>query len=243
MGEHYKRLFDLTVLCSIYLTLLPIWILVWSLIPVLIFLEDGGPVFYRQKRLGRHGKPFTIVKFRTMTRDADHLGPMVTEVNDRRITRVGKYLRSCHIDESPQVWNILKGEMSIVGPRPMTPCAYENDEQGICEFSQRLAVLPGITGLAQVRGGTWATQRNKLRYDLLYSLNMGPWLDLKMIVMSVPIFLRGGSRPAGGGRATNGENGELALENNTPPGLGSRPPGKSTGEPDRACRLQAGNPK
>ena len=210
--ERYKRFFDLAALCCVYLALLPIWVLVWSLIPLLIFLEDGGPVFYRQKRLGRHGKPFVIVKFRTMTPDADRLGPLYTEVNDRRITRVGRYLRSCHLDEAPQAWNILKGEMSIVGPRPMTPCAYEYDDRGVCEFSRRLAALPGITGLAQVRGGIWATQRNKLRYDLLYIRNTGIWLDLKLIAMSAPLFLRKDPGPVIEGTAAIAQSREPAAE-------------------------------
>ena len=211
-GERYKRPFDLALICCVYLPLLPIWVLVWSLIPLLIFLEDRGPVFYRQTRLGRHGRPFLILKFRTMVPDADREGPMVTAVNDRRITRTGRFLRFYHLDEAPQVWNILKGEMSIVGPRPMNLCAYEYDEQGICEFSKRLAVLPGITGLAQMRGGIWAAQRNKLRYDLLYIRNMGPWLDLKLIATSVPMFLRGEPMPAGEGSAPKGGAGDWSGE-------------------------------
>ena len=117
-NDRYKRLFDLTALLCVYLAFLPIWALVWSLIPLLIFLEDRGPAFYRQKRLGKHGKPFLMVKFRTMVRDADRKGPLVTAVNDSRLTRVGRYLRLSHLDECPQVLNILRGEMSIVGPRP-----------------------------------------------------------------------------------------------------------------------------
>ena len=192
---------------------LPAWVLVWSLIPLLIFLEDGGPVFYRQKRLGRHGRPFMIVKFRTMVRDADCVGPHETEVNDRRITRVGRHLRYWHLDELPQVWNILRGEMSVVGPRPFAVGFHEHAGMATSEFSRRLAVLPGITGLAQVRGSAWTAPRNKLRYDLLYIRNMGPWLDLKLIAMSVPVVLRGEPRPAGKGEAAiaapNTEGGDL----------------------------------
>ena len=223
-NDRYKRLFDLTALLCVYLAFLPIWALVWSMIPLLIFLEDRGPAFYRQERLGKHGKPFLMVKFRTMVRDADRKGPLVTAVNDSRLTRVGRYLRLSHLDECPQVLNILRGEMSIVGPRPAPAQDYECDDLGISGFSRRLAALPGITGLAQVRVDAWATQRDKLRYDLLYIRNMGPWLDLKLIAMSVPVVLQGGPRAAGSGQghssASDTEAGRPVPESEVPAGPG-----------------------
>ena len=217
--EHYKRMFDLATLFFFYLALLPLWALVWSLVPLLIFLEDGGPVFYRQKRLGRHGRPFRIVKFRTMVVGAEDLGPPFTEADDRRVTRVGRFLRARHLDEAPQAWNILRGEMSIVGPRPLLAWDYEHDDWGASEASRRLAVLPGITGLAQVRGRTWVTGRDKLRYDLLYIRRMGPWLDLKLIAMSLPIVLWGGGRRAESGlplAPPDAEGGDPAPERRVP---------------------------
>lgn len=190
-GERYKRPFDLIALAIVYLAFLPLWVLVWTLVPLLIYLESGRPIFYRQKRLGKHGKPFLLVKFRTMIQEADQVGSLTTEVNDSRVTRVGRFLRRCYLDELPQTLNILRGEMSIVGPRPIVVSDYEADDWAASEFSRRLAVRPGVTGLAQFHRDAWATRREKLRFDLLYIRNMCPWLDIKLIMMTIFIVLRG----------------------------------------------------
>lgn len=166
--------------------------IVWTLVPLLVYLEGGRPIFYRQKRLGKHGKPFLLVKFRTMIQEADQIGPLTTEVNDSRVTRVGRFLRRCYLDEVPQALNILRGEMSIVGPRPLVVSDYEADDWAASEFSRRLAVRPGVTGLAQFHRDAWATRREKLRFDLLYIRNMCLWLDIKLIMMTIFIVLRGG---------------------------------------------------
>ena len=110
-------------------------------------------MFYRQTRLGKNGKPFLIVKFRTMISGADQLGPLTTEVNDRRLTRVGRYLRSCHLDESPQVLNVLKGEMSLVGPRPLVAGEYQCEDWGILRGQPATCGAPGRYGSRTSPGG------------------------------------------------------------------------------------------
>lgn len=180
----YKRPFDLIVLFLAHLILLPIWLLIWIVIPLLIWLNDKGPVFYGQKRVGRGGKEFMVFKFRTMVKDADRNGPTWTLEGDPRVTRVGRILRKTALDELPSLLSILKGDMSFVGPRALAMEEQKFLEKTISGFEKRLSVRPGLTGLSQVYNRD-DEPRRKLRYDLKYIENMNLWLDLKLMLLSV----------------------------------------------------------
>jgi lipopolysaccharide/colanic/teichoic acid biosynthesis glycosyltransferase len=180
----YKRIFDLGVLISTYILLFPLWFILWTLIPLLIWLEDRGPIFYKQKRAGRNGKEFEVYKFRTMVKDADKNGPAWTSEGDQRITKFGKILRKTALDELPSLLSILKGDMSFVGPRALAKNEQEYLEKEIPGYEKRLAVRPGLTGLAQVYN-IEDDPYLKLRYDFEYIENMGLWLDIKLMFLSV----------------------------------------------------------
>lgn len=191
--DGYKRPFDLAVLLLAHLLLLPLWVLFWTLIPLVIKLSDGGPVFYTHARVGRHGQVFRIIKFRTMIVGAENAtGPVWAAEEDQRVTKVGCLLRRTHLDEMPQVLNVLRGEMSLVGPRPERPELTEQFCRETPGFHRRLRVRPGIGGLAQVRGKYDTQPRHKLRYDNLYIANLSPGLDLKLLVQSVWVAFRNG---------------------------------------------------
>ena len=184
VNDRYKRPLDLLAIGTIFALLLPFWILLGALIPLAIWLEDRGRVFYIQHRLGRAGQPFRIIKFRTMVENAElETGPVRAYPQDRRTTRVGRTLRRFHLDELPQVVNILKGEMSLVGPRPERPELAAQLEHEIPGFSRRLRIRPGLIGLAQALGGYHLSPRRKLHYDNLYIRTMSPWLDLKLCAL------------------------------------------------------------
>ena len=151
--DRYKRPFDLALVALAIVALLPLWLLLGVAIPLAIRLEDGGPVLYRQPRLGRDGRVFDILKFRTMVEGAeDRTGPVRAVWRDARITAVGRMLRRFHLDELPQAVNILRGEMSVVGPRPERLALAERFERETPGFSRRLRVRPGVMGLAQALG-------------------------------------------------------------------------------------------
>lgn len=157
---------------------------------VAIRLTSPGPVLYRQLRIGQDGKPFFIYKFRTMVLDAEkQTGPVMAAENDPRITRVGRFLRTTRLDEIPQVFNILKGEMSFVGPRPERPVFAEKFSEAIPAYAYRFKVKPGITGLAQVNGHYDTEPMDKLRYDLYYIRNYSLWLDLKILLQTLKVIL------------------------------------------------------
>ncbi|MDA1129270.1 MAG: sugar transferase [Chloroflexi bacterium] len=182
--DSYKRWFDISVLVIAHLLLLPMWVILWTVIPVLIWLEDRHTVFYRQQRMGRGGKPFVVIKFRTMVVDADELGPAWTIDDDPRVTRVGRILRRTALDELPEVISIWKGDMSFVGPR-----ALDVDEELALEelmpgFEKRLQVRPGLTGLAQIHDKV-DDPHEKFRYDMEYLQSLSPALDAKLMVRSV----------------------------------------------------------
>lgn len=190
----YKRSFDLFMLMLAAAALAPVWILVWLLIALAIRLDDGGPVVHVQRRAGRYGKPFEMLKFRTMVVGAERrTGPVRAARADRRVTRVGKVLRRFHLDEAPQAINVFKGEMSLVGPRPERPLLTRRIAGRFPQFNERLGVLPGIAGLAQSRGHYFNSPRDKLRYDRLYIANMSPWVDLKILAACAWKALRGGA--------------------------------------------------
>jgi lipopolysaccharide/colanic/teichoic acid biosynthesis glycosyltransferase len=153
---------------------------------VLVKLGSRGPWIYCQKRLGLDGKIFTIYKIRTMYQDSERdCGPTWCTPGDPRVTPIGRLLRACHLDELPQLFNVLKGEMSLVGPRPERPEFLEPLERDLPGYRRRLAVRPGLTGLAQVQQPPDTdvfSVRRKLSYDLYYVEQMNPWLDFRLIL-------------------------------------------------------------
>ena len=181
----YKRPFDLTVIVLAHLLLMPVWIVLWGLIPLLIWLEDQGPIFYPQKRVGKDGRVFTILKFRTLVQNADKTVRAWTVPDQRYVTRIGRILRTTALDELPQVFNILTGDMSFVGPRAMPFDEFQEFRGKIPGLEQRLAVRPGLTGMAQVYGEGVRDAREKLRYDLDYVQRMSLPLDVKLMLLSV----------------------------------------------------------
>lgn len=182
-----KRILDIVVALLGFLAALPFMLLTATAIKIF----DPGPVFYSQERSGRYGKPFKVYKFRTMRVDAEKLsGPMFAQENDPRITRLGGFLRAVRLDELPQIWNVLVGDMSIVGPRPERPFFVEQFKQEIPEYVYRMNVKPGITGLAQVYGKYNTTAYDKLIYDLVYIQNAGIRTDLTIIIQTVRVLFQ-----------------------------------------------------
>jgi lipopolysaccharide/colanic/teichoic acid biosynthesis glycosyltransferase len=165
------------------------------LVSLAIKISSAGPVFYKQKRVGHDGLVFDCYKFRTMRADAEaDTGPTWAEDNDPRITKVGRFLRLSRLDEVPQLWNVLKGDMSLVGPRPERPEFVERLAQEIPYYSLRQAVRPGITGWAQIRyqyGSSIDDAREKLRHDLFYIKNLSPGLDSLILMDTVKTILWG----------------------------------------------------
>lgn len=182
-----KRTFD--IVCSLFG--LVILMLPMLLIAVMIHLDTRGTILYKQERLGKDGKPFMMYKFRSMYLDAEEYGPQWAEKIDHRCTRVGRLLRKNRLDELPQLWNILKGDMSFVGPRPERAYFYNQFETYIKGFSQRTKVIPGLTGWAQVNGGYDLKPEEKIIYDMEYIANRSILMDLKCIFMTVRIVFTG----------------------------------------------------
>jgi len=160
-----------------------------------IRLDSKGPVFYTQTRMGKGGRLFKVVKFRTMDQDAEAAsGPMWAGDNDPRVTRVGKFLRSSRLDEIPQLWCVLKGDMAFVGPRPERPEFIEMLSKEIPYYGVRHMVRPGITGWAQVKykyGRSVDDSREKLQYDLFYIKNASIGLDLLIMFQTIKTVLLG----------------------------------------------------
>ena len=176
-----KRALDIGVSAFGLLLSLPVTFAV----ALAIRLGDGGPVFFTQQRLTRDGKVFKLVKFRTMIVDAEKDGQRLASKNDSRITPVGAVLRRTRLDELPQLWNVLKGDMSLVGPRPECPALAAEYEKTLPEFSYRLKVKAGITGMAQVYGNYATAPRDKLLMDLMYIEEYTLSLDLKLLLLTV----------------------------------------------------------
>ena len=182
-----KRLFDVLLCCIAMLPAVPIMLIV----ALAIKLEDGGPVFYRQKRATISGNVFEILKFRSMIVDAEKEGKSIPATgHDPRITKVGRFIRATRFDELPQILNILKGDMSIVGPRPERVEHVEQYGKDIPEFDFRLKVKGGLTGYAQIYGKYNTSAYDKLRLDLMYIENYSFLLDVKLILMTIRIMMK-----------------------------------------------------
>jgi exopolysaccharide biosynthesis polyprenyl glycosylphosphotransferase len=189
-----KRVFDILVASALLLCAAPFLVLVM----VAIKLDSKGPIFYRQERTGWGGKPYGLWKFRSMRTDAEKNGAVWARTNDDRVTRVGKFIRKTRIDEIPQVFNVLMGDMSFVGPRPERPVFVEQLKQQIPFYGLREAVKPGLTGWAQIRypyGASVEDARNKLEFDLYYVKNGSLFLDMGIIFHTVRhVLLARGAR-------------------------------------------------
>ena len=189
--------------------------LIVAAIPMLIVaaaikLEDGGPVFYKQKRMTRNGREFEILKFRSMIVDAEkYAGAVLATDDDPRITKVGKFIRATRLDEIPQILNILKGDMSIVGPRPERKVIADEYCKDIPEFAYRLKVRGGLTGYAQIYGKYNTSAYEKLRLDLMYIENYSLLLDIKLIILTLRIIF---SKDSTEGIDKAAENQKLAEE-------------------------------
>jgi exopolysaccharide biosynthesis polyprenyl glycosylphosphotransferase len=180
--RHLKRLLDVGFAVLLGAAAAPLA----ALAALLVRLEDGGPVLYSQERVGEGLRPFCLYKFRTMAPDAESsTGPVLASAEDGRVTRVGRWLRRYRVDELPQLWNVLRGEMSLVGPRPERPFFVERFLAEIPGYAERFKVKPGVTGLAQVRGTYGTSAQNKLRYDLAYVYNQSVGLDLAVLADTV----------------------------------------------------------
>lgn len=165
------------------------------IIGILIKIDSKGPAIYSQERLGKNGKPFRIYKFRSMILEAEANGPKWADVDDQRCTKLGRMLRKSRLDELPQLYNILVGNMSIVGPRPERECFYIEFEKYIPGFKNRMAVTPGLTGHAQVNGGYSLLPEEKIIYDMEYIAKRSLRMDLQCIFKTISvIFSHEGAR-------------------------------------------------
>jgi exopolysaccharide biosynthesis polyprenyl glycosylphosphotransferase len=189
-----KRAIDVVVACMTLLIGLPLWLLV----AVAIRLDSKGPVFYAQERVGKDGKRFRIIKFRSMKADAEKTsGPVWANKRDPRVTRVGKILRKLRLDEIPQLINVLDGDMSLVGPRPERPFFVEQLSKDLPLYRRRLKVRPGVTGWAQVKhkyDESIEDVRKKVEYDLFYIENMSLRMDFKILLNTISVVLLGKGR-------------------------------------------------
>jgi len=183
--DGYKRYFDIGILIASHVLLAPVFLALWLVIPLLIFLIDGRPILFFQERVGRDGQSFKVYKFRTMVKDASLRGPAYTTENDPRVLPlIGRFLRSTGLDELPQLINILKGDSSFVGPRPLPVPTHRECVRTIPGFQEREKLLPGLTGLSQLYAGRLSWDE-WLAYDLEYARKMSPWLDLRILVLSI----------------------------------------------------------
>jgi sugar transferase (PEP-CTERM system associated) len=186
-----KRSIDLVLAAALAAATVPAMLLT----ALAILLEDGGPVLYRQERVGENGKVFVLSKFRSMCKDAEKSGtPMWATDDDDRVTYVGRIIRTTRLDELPQLWNVIRGDMSFVGPRPERPFFVEELSRAIPFYQQRHAVKPGITGWAQVKyryGASLEDAMEKLRYDLYYIKHLSVVFDLTIVFDTVKVVLLG----------------------------------------------------
>jgi lipopolysaccharide/colanic/teichoic acid biosynthesis glycosyltransferase len=180
------RMFDVLISVAALLIASPLL----ALVALLLIVTSGAPLLYRGLRVGRYGRVFHMYKFRTLRRDAEaRLGPYYGEELSRRteqeVTRLGRWLRASQLDEMPQLWNVLRGDMSVVGPRPIRPTFFEELAREIPQYWQRLVVRPGLTGLAQTRMGREEAWAEKLAHDLEYIADRSASLYLRVVVATV----------------------------------------------------------
>ncbi|MEM9013884.1 MAG: exopolysaccharide biosynthesis polyprenyl glycosylphosphotransferase [Pseudomonadota bacterium] len=190
----FKRAVDVVVSLLIVIAMVPLLVLA----SLAIAAESRGPILFRQKRVGLGGNEFFVLKFRSMELDAEREGPQWAQENDPRITRVGQFLRKSRFDELPQIINVLRGEMSLIGPRPERPEFVETLEKKIPHYQSRHLVKPGITGWAQVKHQYTASvegARDKLKYDLYYIKKYSPLMDMIILILTAKVVIFGiGSR-------------------------------------------------
>ena len=181
-----KRFMDIVISAVALLVLSPVMI-----VTAIMVKSDGGPAFYKQKRLTKDGKEFWVMKFRSMRIDAEKDGvARLASKNDSRITPIGKFIRAVRIDELPQLFNILKGEMSFIGPRPERPEIIAQYVEEMPEFVFRMKVKAGLAGYAQVYGKYNTTPYDKLKLDLSYIENYSVWLDIKLMLLTLKILFQ-----------------------------------------------------
>jgi UDP-GalNAc:undecaprenyl-phosphate GalNAc-1-phosphate transferase len=189
-----KRLFDVVMVVAA----LPVLLVIAAAVAILVRLDSRGPVLFFQNRAGLDGKPFRMVKFRTMTRDAERQGHQMATLGDARVTRIGRVLRKYRFDEIPQFWNVLCGHMSVIGPRPEQVKFAENFASEVPFYGYRHLVRPGLTGWAQVcqgYAGDLLETKRKLEYDLYYVKHLSLWFDLLIVLKTISVVLSGfGSR-------------------------------------------------
>lgn len=183
--KRIKRIFDVVVSFILVMIFIPIWVIV----AILIKLTSPGPVFFLQERPGYHKKIFLIYKFRTMKMGSEKMvkGQEVMK-DDARVTSVGKFLRRSKLDEMPQLLNVLKGDMSLVGPRPERVASLQDYDR---EILKRLDMLPGMTGLAQVSGNIYLSLQERYKLDVYYVEHFSIWLDIKILLRTVGVVLNG----------------------------------------------------
>lgn len=189
-----KRAFDACFAAAGLLVSSPLWLL----LALAIKLLDGGPVLFRQERSGLNGRVFEALKFRSMRVDAEYGGALQAVAGDPRVTRLGRWMRATAMDELPQLWNILIGDMSVVGPRALRPGEIEAHGPGVFEpledvpgYGVRSSVRPGLTGVAQIYAGRNLPRRQKFRYDSLYIRRQSFALDIRLVMLSFWISLSG----------------------------------------------------
>ena len=183
-----KRLFDIVASGLLLALTFPLI----ALFAALVKLDSRGPAFFRQQRIGLYGQPFTLLKLRSMRTDAEAGGARWASEDDPRVTRVGRFIRKVRIDELPQVWTVLKGQMSFVGPRPEVPAFVDDLDDKLPFYAERHMVKPGITGWAQINypyGASIEDARRKLEYDLYYAKNYTPFLDLLILLQTLRVVL------------------------------------------------------
>ncbi|MDX1746075.1 MAG: sugar transferase, partial [Halobacteriales archaeon] len=172
----------------------PVWVPLAILTGLTVRVSSRGPVVFSQQRVGLRGKVFTLYKFRTMVPNAEEFGPQMATEDDPRLTPIGRHLRKYRLDELPQLWNVLKGDLSLVGPRPEQPVFVDQFSQSIPFYADRHLIRPGVTGWAQVNFGyadDEADTIEKLTYDLYYVKHASPWLDLQIFGKSIWTVLSG----------------------------------------------------
>ena len=182
-----KRTFDiiLSFICLVILFIPMVFI------GLAIKIMSPGSIFYFQERLGKNGRKFKIIKFRSMIEDAEHDGPQwCIDENDERITKIGRVLRKYYLDELPQLWCVLVGDMSFVGPRPERECFYKEFETYIHGFSERLRVKPGLTGFAQVEGDFATPPEKKIMYDIEYIKRRSILFDIKILIKTIYVVFK-----------------------------------------------------